>query len=32
MKNLRKIYEHNERYERGEESFKLAFNHLMDLV
>lgn len=32
MKKLKKINEHNARYERGEESFTMALNHLSDLV
>lgn len=32
MRKLTKINEHNARYERGEETFKVALNHLSDLV
>ncbi|VDN58123.1 unnamed protein product [Dracunculus medinensis] len=32
MKKLKKINEHNARYERGEESFTMALNHLSDLT
>ncbi|VDN58124.1 unnamed protein product [Dracunculus medinensis] len=32
MRKLTKINEHNARYERGEETFKVALNHLSDLT
>lgn len=32
LENVKEIEQHNERYERGEETYEVAINHLADLV
>ncbi|EFO14900.2 hypothetical protein LOAG_13615, partial [Loa loa] len=32
LKNVKKIQQHNKRYERDEETYELAINHFADMV